>query len=104
MSGQGYPIDRAAALKAGAELARVTEIQRTRPADVAHVRLPLALEVLDHCAGDPVLAICLMATLVDPAAITHRLRQQIADAPATPAAPRGLHLVPAASTPTRRNA
>lgn len=89
MSGPAPRVDREAARATGTELARVTYIQRTRPADVAHVRLPLALQVLDECGGDPVMAICLMASLVNPDTIPPPL-------PADPA-PRGraLQLVPA---------
>jgi len=69
MTGRHHPVvDRDAARAAGLELARVVDIQRTRPADVAHVRLPLAMEVLDHCGGDSIMAICVMASLVNPAA------------------------------------
>ncbi len=102
MNARRPPIDLPAARRAAVELASVIEeLEHGSPPAVNRVKLPLALEVLDHCAGDPVMAICLIAGLVDPSAA--RVDQTETSTP-EPAA-RTLRLVTEPNTPlNRRNA
>lgn len=60
------PLDFAAARSAGIELARQMEHHRKDAGGVGHLLLPLALEVLDHVAGDSVLAMYVLADLIHP--------------------------------------